>query len=93
MSSPTIGGNADSLQLLAGLRYKFQQAEQSLYLELSHTSEKSLNDVRRSFVTAARGASKRLAAWEKKHTADEKSSAPPVAPFTQEPEWWKNLWR
>ncbi|TBU43722.1 hypothetical protein BD309DRAFT_959936 [Dichomitus squalens] len=91
-SSTITSGDVDSLQLLAGLRYKFQQTEQELYTELAHTSEKNLNDVRRSFVTAARGATKRLAAWEKKHSSEAHGhpstlSEPPVVP---EPEWWKN---
>ena len=92
VSSTSSMDDADSLQLLAGLRYKFQQLEQDLYSELAHTSEKNLNDVRRSFVTAARGATKRLAAWEKKH-----ASGPQGRPGMQpdlhevpEPEWWKS---
>ncbi|KAH9895675.1 hypothetical protein C8Q73DRAFT_644565 [Cubamyces lactineus] len=81
----------DSLQLLSGLRHKFQRTEQELYAELSQTPEKSLNDVRRSFITAARGATRRLAAWEKKHGSHLPSGVSlGDAPITPEPEWWKS---
>ena len=90
-SSTSTTDGADSLQLLAGLRHKFQQLEQDLYSELAHTSEKNLNDVRRSFVTAARGATKRLTAWEKKHGSDPhgRPGMQPDALEVPEPEWWK----
>ncbi|KAI0738229.1 hypothetical protein C8Q80DRAFT_1292532 [Daedaleopsis nitida] len=80
--------DGDSLHLLAGLRHKFQRTEQELYAELAKTPEKSLNDVRRSFVTAARGATRRLAAWEKKHSTQTPSTST-EAPVAPEPEWWK----
>ncbi|PIL34683.1 hypothetical protein GSI_03463 [Ganoderma sinense ZZ0214-1] len=91
-SSSTTADGADSLQLLAGLRFKFQQYEQELYSELAHTSEKNLNDVRRSFVTAARGATKRLAAWEKKHASGAQGRPGAQADVLEvpEPEWWKS---
>ena len=91
-SSSSTTDDVGSLQLLAGLRYKFQQHEQELYSELSHTSEKNLNDVRRSFVTAARGATKRLAAWEKKHASDTQGrhGARGEVLEVPEPEWWKS---
>ncbi|RPD53925.1 hypothetical protein L226DRAFT_538834 [Lentinus tigrinus ALCF2SS1-7] len=85
----TIDGE-ESLQLLAGLRHKFQRTEQELYTELSQTSEKSLNDVRRSFVTAARGATRRLAAWEKKHAPQQPSTTSNDTPVAPEPEWWQS---
>lgn len=80
--------DGDSLHLLAGLRHKFQRTEQELYAELTSTPEKSLNDVRRSFVTAARGATRRLAAWEKKHSTQTPATST-EAPVAPEPEWWK----
>ncbi|KAI8977767.1 hypothetical protein BD414DRAFT_517021 [Trametes punicea] len=83
--------DGDSLRLLTGLRHKFQRAEQELYDELSQTPERNLNDVRRSFITAARGATRRLAAWEKKHGAHLPSGTSlGDAPITPEPEWWKS---
>lgn len=91
--SPSLmtADDADSLQLLSGLRHKFQRTEQELYAELSQTPEKNLNDVRRSFVTAARGATRRLVAWEKKHSAHLPSgTALSDAPISPEPEWWKS---
>ncbi|KAI1793644.1 hypothetical protein LXA43DRAFT_999787 [Ganoderma leucocontextum] len=92
VSSTSTMDDADSLQLLAGLRYKFQRLEQELYSELSHTSGKNLNDVRRSFVTAARGATKRLAAWEKKHASNAQRDPGTQADVhdVPEPEWWKS---
>ena len=89
-SSTATGDDVDSLQLLAGLRHKFQQTEQELYAELAHTSEKNLNDVRRSFVTAARGATKRLAAWEKKHSSETHAGTSAERFVVPEPEWWKD---
>lgn len=85
----------DSLHLLAGLRHKFQRTEQDLYVELAQCPEKNLNDVRRSFVTAARGATRRLVAWEKKHSPQHPLPSIPVAgegrtPIAPEPEWWKS---
>ncbi|KAI0631410.1 hypothetical protein C8Q77DRAFT_1218908 [Trametes polyzona] len=83
--------DADSLQLLSGLRHKFQRTEQELYAELSQTPDKNLNDVRRSFVTAARGATRRLAAWEKKHSCRLPAGTDlSDAPISPEPEWWKS---
>ncbi|KAI0354500.1 hypothetical protein OH77DRAFT_1426094 [Trametes cingulata] len=88
--SPTTTAD-DDLQLLSGLRHKFQRTEQELYAELSQASERNLNDVRRSFITAARGATRRLAAWEKKHSSHIPSGTGlSDAPITPEPEWWKS---
>lgn len=69
------------------MRHNFQRSEQQLYAELARTPFSNLNDVRRSFVAAARGAAKRLSAWEAKH-----ASGPPTVPDTilySEPEWWR----
>lgn len=80
----------DSMSLLSSLRHAFQRAEQTLYTELSRTPTASLNDVRRSFVTAARGASKRLSAWEAKHSSQfPKGFKASGMPSLVEPEWWK----
>lgn len=78
------------MSLLSSLRHAFQRAEQTLYTELSRTPTASLNDVRRSFVTAARGASKRLSAWEAKHSSQfPKGFKASGMPSLVEPEWWK----
>ncbi|KAH8105226.1 hypothetical protein BXZ70DRAFT_919923 [Cristinia sonorae] len=76
----------DSLQLLTSIRHSFQRTEQNLYTELARTPESSLNDARRSFHTAAKGATRRLNAWQTKHT-------PSMAghlhiPSDVEPSWW-----
>jgi 1-phosphatidylinositol-3-phosphate 5-kinase len=76
-----------SLQLLTSMRHTFQRTEQSLYAELARVPSASLNDVRRSFISAGRGAGKRLSAWEAKH-----ASGPPIIPEAaarSEPEWWQ----
>ncbi|CCM00550.1 uncharacterized protein FIBRA_02584 [Fibroporia radiculosa] len=80
-----------SIDLLAGLRHTFQREEQALYVELSRTPTTSLNNIRCSFYTAARGASRRLSAWEAKHS----SQLPPRSsanclPNISEPEWWRS---
>ncbi|KAH9915577.1 uncharacterized protein BXZ73DRAFT_92596 [Epithele typhae] len=86
-ASTKTNEDGDSLELLSSLRFKFQQAEQDLYAELSHTSERNLNEVRRLFLTAAKGATRRLDAWEKKHLNEPVSTDVPFAP---EPEWWES---
>ena len=89
--SVVTNDDGDSLQRLSDLRFKFQKIEQELYVELAQTSEKRLNDVRRSFFTAAKGATRRLSAWEKKHlTVSGSKEAPRDAPVAPEPEWWKS---
>ncbi|KAF9445443.1 hypothetical protein P691DRAFT_710328 [Macrolepiota fuliginosa MF-IS2] len=59
----------DPRELLENLRHKFQRAEHSLYAQLARTPDNSLNDVRRSFLSTAKGAQKRLCAWQRKHLA------------------------
>ena len=82
---------ADSISRLSGLRHTFQRTEQNLYAELSRTPSATLNDVRRSFITAARGASRRLTAWEAKHSSQmHKSASGPNVHSIDEPEWWKS---
>ena len=89
--SVVTNDDGDSLQRLSDLRFKFQKIEQELYVELAQTSEKRLNDVRRSFFTAAKGATRRLSAWEKKPlTVSGSKEAPRDGPVAPEPEWWKS---
>lgn len=76
----------DSLQLLSNLRHSFQRTEQGLYTELANTQESCLNDVRRSFHTAAKGATRRLAAWQTKHSP-RTNNIVELSPDI-EPNWW-----
>lgn len=76
-----------SLQLLASMRHTFQRTEQNLYAQLSRTSSVNLNDIRRSFESAGRGATMRLSAWEAKHASG--SIITPETTVSREPEWWK----
>ncbi|TFK51229.1 hypothetical protein OE88DRAFT_1799856 [Heliocybe sulcata] len=79
----------DCVQKLSTLRHTFQRTEQSLYAELLQTPTSSLNDVRRSFHSAARGAARRLAAWERKHQVSTVDGEPAAEKLCQsEPEWW-----
>jgi 1-phosphatidylinositol-3-phosphate 5-kinase len=81
------GKELDSTQLLSNMRHAFQRAEQDLYTQLARTPITSLNDVRRSFHSAAKGARKRLIAWQDKHLAKSKAR---VSKFVvDEPEWWR----
>ncbi|KAG6914163.1 hypothetical protein DXG01_002001 [Tephrocybe rancida] len=88
---------AQPIVRLSSLRQTFHRTEQSLYTQLSRTRGASLNDVRRSFVAASRGAEKRLCAWQKKHLGDggksskEKESSGESMEWTgsEEPAWWK----
>jgi 1-phosphatidylinositol-3-phosphate 5-kinase len=77
-----------SLTSLTNLRHKFQRTEQDLYVELSRTPDSNLNDVRRAFESAARGATNRLSAWEVKHTGGQPTA--PDALAQKEPEWWQS---
>ncbi|THH14287.1 hypothetical protein EW146_g6020, partial [Bondarzewia mesenterica] len=81
----------DPIQLLTNMRHTFQRTEQMLYAQLSQTPVSTLNDTRRSFYSAAQGASKRLSAWEKKHLS--KAARAQFAADRQafaEPEWWNS---
>ncbi|EMD31168.1 hypothetical protein CERSUDRAFT_89288 [Gelatoporia subvermispora B] len=83
--------DADSIYLLSSLRHAFQRTEQTLYTELSTTPVASLNDVRRSFITAAKGSMRRLLAWEAKHTSHfPKRQGDIGVPSVPEPEWWQS---
>ncbi|KAK1234614.1 hypothetical protein PQX77_002181, partial [Marasmius sp. AFHP31] len=68
-TSTSISGtqDRDPTLLLSNLRQTFHRTEQSLYTQLSQTPPSSLNLVRRSFLSAARGVERRLGAWQKKH--------------------------
>lgn len=72
-----------SLGLLSTLRQGFIATEQALYTSLNSTPSTSINDARRLFYSAAKAASNRLSAWEKKHV-------PTLGAHIhyQEPEWW-----
>lgn len=67
--------------LLSNLRYSFQKVEQSLCAQLA---QQPLNDIRRAFLSAAKGTTKRLTAWQRKHVLPEQ-----VFEFDfPEPDWW-----
>ncbi|EGN97566.1 hypothetical protein SERLA73DRAFT_161549 [Serpula lacrymans var. lacrymans S7.3] len=82
--------DAQSLLRLSSLRHSFQRTEQSLYTQLSQTPVSTLNDVRHSFICAARGASKRLNAWQTKHLPRSLGKGKAGVGFlsVQEPSWW-----
>ncbi len=69
----------DPKELLSRLRQTFHRSEQSLYAQLSQTPIQYLNDVRRTFLAAGRGAEKRLLAWQKKLGARNTSSTASTA--------------
>ncbi|KAF9456920.1 hypothetical protein BDZ94DRAFT_1326638 [Collybia nuda] len=71
---------------LSSMRHTFQRTEQTLYGQLSRTPAAELNDVRRSFLYAAKGAHKRLEAWQKKHLKSHSRAPQKLA--AEEPEWW-----
>jgi 1-phosphatidylinositol-3-phosphate 5-kinase len=71
------------------MRFTFQRAEQALYFQLRDTPNSALNNVRREFHSAARGANKRLAAWEAKHVSkDARLRLATDREAIQEPHWW-----
>ncbi|KAF7986678.1 hypothetical protein HWV62_20180 [Athelia sp. TMB] len=83
-------GDADLLHKLQNLRHNFQRTEQTLYAALSRTHASALNDVRIAFLTGARGATRRLTAWQKKHMPKVAKGRPAVGDLSvSEPEWWK----
>jgi len=89
-TAPSMPSHPSSpANLLSNLRHAFQRAEQAQYSQLSATPLSSLNNVRWSFRSTARGATKRLAAWEKKHLPDKGSSRALAEKLaSKEPEWW-----
>ncbi|KAJ7078985.1 hypothetical protein C8R43DRAFT_910254 [Mycena crocata] len=98
--SSTVTPPVDSIELLASLRQTFHGTEQALYAQLSHTPASTLNDVRRAFMAAARGAQKRLQAWQMKHLGTwqskhlllpgrkQKKQMQKMEMEVKEPEWW-----
>lgn len=85
--APSIPPKDDSASKLVALRLGLQRLEHSLYTQLANTPSSQLNDVRRSFVCAAKGTQKRLSAWQKKHLGSKGSLAGNLV--SKEPEWWK----
>ncbi|KAJ8517836.1 hypothetical protein ONZ45_g5018 [Pleurotus djamor] len=86
--STTSLSESDPTILLSKLRFTFQRIEQSLYQQLSRTPTNTLNDVRRSFLSASLGASKRLLAWQQKHIPAEVMQHVGGTISCVEPEWW-----
>ncbi|KAJ7127895.1 hypothetical protein C8R44DRAFT_873667 [Mycena epipterygia] len=89
--APAAGAppEGDSIALLASLRQAFHKTEQGLYAQLAATPAGALNDVRRAFVSGARGAEKRLLAWQKKHLLPGRGKRGGVLKMeVPEPEWW-----
>ncbi|KAF8509764.1 hypothetical protein BU17DRAFT_55907 [Hysterangium stoloniferum] len=78
----------ESRMLLARLRVSFQTTEDALRRQLSNTPTSSLNDVRRAFRSTARGAQKRLAAWQVKHAPEAPATLHACDAICAEPEWW-----
>lgn len=86
-SLPKIPHPEEMLQLLQNLREDFQREEHSLYSTLAKTPNECLNNVRHAFKTSAKGAAKRMSAWEGKHCG--KGSAI-TSPYPDDPPWWMN---
>lgn len=100
-STPPVEPPADPYKLLSAMRRTIQGTERKLYTQLAQTPVRNLNDVRRSFVAAAQGTSKRLVAWQRKHVPEtlkgysEKARGVidcvvgGLSLKSKEPEWWK----
>ncbi|KIJ54686.1 hypothetical protein M422DRAFT_24592 [Sphaerobolus stellatus SS14] len=92
LGAPYPPGNAipfrESRQLLGRLRQSFERSEQTLKRSLYETPVSSLNDVRRTFRATARGALKRLSAWQKKHAPGAPADLYEGDTIHTEPEWW-----
>jgi len=86
-SLPGIPHGEEMLQLLQNIREDFQREEHSLYSTLAKTPNECLNNVRHTFKTSAKGAAKRMAAWEAKHCA---KGTKVTSPFPEDPIWWTN---
>ncbi|KAJ3975919.1 hypothetical protein EV361DRAFT_791395 [Lentinula raphanica] len=93
------GLRPEPMQLLSNLRQTFHRIEQTLYTQLARTPPSSLNEVRRAFLSASRGAERRLIAWQKKHLGSKKDKRkkdgeglteldPSARLRAAEPEWW-----
>ncbi|KAH0580710.1 hypothetical protein H2248_002196 [Termitomyces sp. 'cryptogamus'] len=106
ISTPTPSSSTSSSPTLrlSTLRQYFHLTEQSLYAQLGQTHEDRLNDVRRAFMCAARGAERRLDAWQSKYLRVEgKNSNNGIKKEkekegslewkgSEEPGWWKAGW-
>ncbi|KAF8584543.1 hypothetical protein K439DRAFT_1633470 [Ramaria rubella] len=79
-----------SRKQLRQLRISFQRTEDSLRRQARDTPISSLNDLRRAFRSTAQGASKRLTAWQVKHTPGASVDAFHGRVTSAEPEWWSN---
>jgi 1-phosphatidylinositol-3-phosphate 5-kinase len=80
---------ANAPRLLLKLRYTFQQQEQDLYAELARTPATALNDVRRSFRSSAKGAARRLHAWQDKHITSPLGEKVAIRKLqAPDPAWW-----
>jgi len=86
-SLPTIPHSEEMLRLLQNLREDFQREEHSLYSILAKTPNECLNDVRHAYKTSAKGAVKRMTAWEAKHCA---RGTKVTSPYPEDPIWWTN---
>jgi len=86
-SLPRIPHSEEMARLLQNLREDFQREEHSLYSMLAKTSNEFLNNVRHAFKTSAKGAIKRMMAWEAKHCA---KGTKVTSPYPEDPIWWKN---
>jgi 1-phosphatidylinositol-3-phosphate 5-kinase len=86
-SLPKIPHREETLQLLQNLREDFQREEHSLYSILAKTPNECLNNARHAFKTSAKGALKRMSAWEGKHCAKGTTF---TSPYPESPYWWIN---
>ena len=86
-SLPEIPRSEEMLQLLQNLREDLQREEHSLYSMLAKTPNECLNNVRHTFKTSAKGATKRMTAWEVKHCA---KGTKVTSPYPEDPIWWAN---
>ena len=86
-SLPGIPHGEEMLQLLQKLREDFQREEHSLYSILAKTPSECLNNARHAFKTSAKGAAKRMTAWEGKHCA---KGTKVTSPYPEDPTWWIN---
>jgi 1-phosphatidylinositol-3-phosphate 5-kinase len=79
----------NSFALLARLRHSLQKVEQKLYADLARTPTSTLNDTRRAFRSTAKGATKRIHAWQDKHLPKKRGAEHAFSKLiTPEPSWW-----
>lgn len=84
-SLPEIPHSEEVPQLLQNLREDFQREEKLLYSTLAKTPKECLNNIRHAFKTSAKGATKRMMAWEGKHCA---KGTKVTSPYPEDPTWW-----